>query len=83
MKALYLLIALALIVGCNSSSSSGGGNNPPPKLAICQNCTYNSDCESDRCAKFTSGMYRCVPKDAQPGYKCPSGQYSLTEDSCV
>jgi hypothetical protein len=87
MKTYILLILLLFLVSCNNGgSSSGGGHHEPEpaaKTAICGNCTNNSDCESNRCVKFTSGMYRCVPRDAQPGYRCPSGMYNLTGDSCV
>jgi hypothetical protein len=86
MKLSILLILLLFLVSCNNGgSSSGGGHHEPEpaKLAVCQACSYNSDCETNRCVKFTSGMYRCVPRDAQPGYRCPSGMYGLDGDSCV
>ena len=78
MKRFTLGITLLALVGCSGGSNSGG--NHEPGKAICSACTYGSECESGRCVKFTSGIWRCVPQDAGPGYRCPSGMYSL--ESC-
>jgi hypothetical protein len=86
MKKLILGVALLalLSVSCGGGSSSGG--NHAPLKAVCQACTYGNECESNVCGKFKSGIWRCIPIDAQPGYTCPSGMYKLpgtgTEDSC-
>ena len=79
MKRLALGIALLALVGCGGSggSVSGGGAREPGK-AICQTCTVGSECESGRCIRFTSGMWRCVPTNSGPGYQCPGGQYKET-----
>jgi len=77
MKKLALgLILLALVAGCGGGGSSSGGNHDPLK-AICQTCTYNNECESNDCRKFSSGRFRCVPYQAPIGYACPAGQYKL------
>ena len=76
----FIVIILTALFGCNSSSSSGGGQEPA-KFQICQNCTYDYQCESNRCAKLKTGTYRCVPQGVTT-YQCPQGMYSLTGDSC-
>ena len=81
MKRLALGVALLALTSCSGGSNSGG--NHDPLKAVCQTCTYDNECESNRCIKFTSGRWRCVPQNAGPGYLCPAGQYKLTEnDSC-
>jgi len=77
----FIAIILMALVGCNSSSSSGGGPQEPAKLNICQTCSRDSQCESNRCVQFKSGMWRCVPTSVTK-YECPQGQYSLSGDSC-
>lgn len=77
MKKLILLLVLPFLFSCGGGSSSGSGES---KLNICQTCTYGYQCESDRCMRFVSGLYRCVPQDAQPGYACPGGVYKSLED---
>jgi hypothetical protein len=80
MKGLVLGVALLALAGCGGGSSSSG--NHAPLKAVCQTCTYDNECESDQCSKFTSGMWRCVPKGTGPGYRCPGGQYKLMDEGC-
>lgn len=76
MKRLALGIALLALVGCGGSGGSvSGGSHEEPRKAVCQACTYGNECESGRCVKFTSGIWRCAPQDAGPGYRCPGGMY--------
>lgn len=85
MKRVILLVAVGImLVSCSGGGSSSGGNHDPLK-AVCQACTYSNECESNHCVKFKSGIYRCVPQDAQPGYTCPGGMYKVFDgqgDSC-
>lgn len=80
MKRLALGIALLTLTSCGGSggSSSGGGYSPPERKDICQACTYDSDCKSNRCVRFKSGINRCVPQNVT-GYNCPGGMYKLPE----
>jgi len=81
MKRIALGLLLLALVGCSGGGSDSDGNHSPLK-SICQTCTYNNECESNKCWPFVSGRYRCIPQDAGPGYVCPAGQYMLTSDSC-
>lgn len=78
MKKLALGLALLALTACSGGGSSSDGNHAPLK-SICQTCTYNNECESNDCRKFTSGRWRCVPAGAGAGYACPAGQY---KDAC-
>jgi hypothetical protein len=83
MKRLTLGIALAgllALAGCGGSGGSVSGGNSQPLLNVCQGCTTNNQCESGRCAQFTSGIWRCVPMTASKGYVCPGGMYKLPGD---
>lgn len=72
-KLSLLLFVIPFLFSCGGGSSSGGSHEP--LLNTCQTCTYGYQCESGRCVRFVSGLYRCVPQDAQPGYRCPGGVY--------
>ena len=86
MKRLALGMALSVLLalgGCGGGSSSGGHHDP--LKAVCQACTVGGECESGRCERFNSGIWRCVPAGINlSGYRCPSGMYKLPgdEDSC-
>jgi hypothetical protein len=87
MKKLALgLILLALVAGCGGGgSSSGGGPIIVATKEICQGCSLDGECLSGRCVQFKSGIWRCIPHDAKPGYTCPSGMYKTFDgqgDSC-
>jgi hypothetical protein len=82
-KKKLLLAGLIFLAGCSKGSNSGGNHNP--LKAICQACTYNNECESDRCVKFKSGIYRCTPQRVTT-YTCPTGMYKTfdgNQDSCL
>jgi hypothetical protein len=75
--------ALLALAGCGGSGGSVSGGSHDPGKAVCQACTVGSECESGNCRQFTSGIWRCVPRDVKPGYVCPGGMYSLQgKESC-
>ena len=85
MKKLLLAVsasAIVLLAGCGGSGGSVSGGSSNPALNICQSCSTNNQCASGRCVRFTSGIWRCVPQDARPGYRCPGGMYSLQGEVC-
>ena len=75
MKRLALGLSMLALVGCGGSGGSVSNGGHEPAKAVCQGCTYGHECESGRCVKFTSGIWRCVPVNAGPGYQCPGGMY--------
>lgn len=85
MKKLVLLLLLGslFLYGCGGGSSSGGSSRPAPTKEVCQACTTNDDCKSGRCSRFSSGIFRCVPGDAEPGYRCPAGFYKMSEPEVI
>lgn len=62
----FVVVIIVALAGCHSDSGSGGGSEPPKtyKKTVCQNCSYDYECETNRCAQFNTGTWRCVPQDA-------------------